>query len=90
MTNGIDTHVAWNTLDRTPFGWHVVLDVASIWENGIIAGETPTFESLWKIVVHTERPFLDPFRAGVRRGLTFINNLGVLDVASCCGGKQGQ
>jgi hypothetical protein len=54
MAKEINTHVAWNASDRTPFHWHVVLDVASTGKNGIVARKTTTFESLWRVVVDTE------------------------------------
>ena len=72
MANEIDTHVSCNTLERTPFDWHVVFDVASVGENGIVAREAPTFEFLWRVVVDTERPLLVTPSAGVRRRFTFV------------------
>ena len=54
MANKIDAHISWNTLERTPFSWHVVLDVTSVGENGFVAGETTTFEFLRRIVVDTK------------------------------------
>jgi hypothetical protein len=55
MANKINTKISLNTLKRAPFGWHnVVVDVASIGEDGFVAREATAFELLWKIVVDTE------------------------------------
>lgn len=88
MANKINANISCNTLNRAPIDCHVVVDVAGIGENGIVAGETTTFKFLWKIVVDTVRSFLVPPGAGVRRLLTFVNNLVVLAVAR--GGRRDQ
>ena len=88
MANKLDANIFCNTLERAPFDCHRVRDVASIGENCIVAGETPAFVFLWKIVVNTVRSFLVPPGAGVRRLLTFVNNLGVLAVPR--GGRRDQ
>ena len=54
MAKDIDTHISWKTQERTPFGWHVVLNLASLGENGFVAGETTAFELLGRIVINTE------------------------------------
>jgi hypothetical protein len=54
MANKTDAHIPRNTLNGSPLEWHVLRDVASVGENGIIAGEAPTFEFLWRVVVDTE------------------------------------
>jgi hypothetical protein len=54
MANEIDAHIRWKALERTPFDWHIVRDVAGIGENGIISSTTAALEFLWRIVVNTE------------------------------------
>jgi hypothetical protein len=52
VTNEVDTHIPWNTLERTPIDWNKVL--RAVGENGIEATATTALEFLRGVVVNTE------------------------------------
>jgi hypothetical protein len=73
MTNKTNTHIPCKTLERTPFNRHIVLDVARVGENGIVARKATAFEFLWRIIVDTERAFFIPSSTGIWGLQTFID-----------------
>ncbi len=73
MTNKTNTHIPCKTLERTPFNRHIVLDVARVGENGIVARKATAFEFLWGVVVDTEGASFIPACTGIRRSPTFVD-----------------
>jgi hypothetical protein len=85
MTNKTNTHIPCKTLERTPFNRHIVLDVARVGENGIVARKATAFEFLWRIIVDTERAFFIPACTGIGRSLTFIDVIFAVTSAEAVG-----